>query len=188
MREFGTDTPQQKLCALMVKLFGRIECCACCAYLRYIIDIVANSCDARPHVWGDFTWHKTADAFTLGPCGNRRGRIDHHVKQFALGLANSSSSLVVPSRQVAKLEDVNRASAVQWTSQSLCGLQAASHLSFAGPQAVGIVWDAARAGQPAKELNFCMAEKLGHKLNTVLPPAVFSISGQRDIQSGRVAG
>lgn len=171
--KLGEDAPQSRLAMLLSKCYSGL---ACPASKRVFSDIAARTAmhiDSRVETWGNFTWQKTAAASSRATKSGRRCVVGYHVKRhmlYADGLHGA-----VPSDLARTTECVGQSLAAAITDKELCNMQASAMLSFHNPFAIGMTWDAARHGKPAKETLLTVVEELEKSRVAALPPADFGV-------------
>jgi hypothetical protein len=166
------DSRQRHIGKCIVHMFDNMVCGALTQWLRHSLQHIADDIEDNNKEWGFFDWHKTCEAAVVNPATSHRRRSDHHAKQFAVRSAIASGEAASCSGAARSMSGVDRRRAYAWKVQEMSCFQAASLFNFDNAESVSVAYDAARLGNPAKEMLAILATNLATGRHAALPPQV----------------
>jgi hypothetical protein len=172
IRALTEGIPQRQLARILMAMYDQLACASTSAWLASTLRKVGKHIDERVQVWGKFDWHKTSVAAIVNRSTGRHLRVDFHAKQFVLRRTLEQGQASTPSQAARCMDGITPSQVVHWIRREMADFQATSHICFNGAEDVALVYDAARIGQPAKEMCCGMLRNLRSKENIGLPPQV----------------
>lgn len=151
----------------LVGLFRARECEAIAKHLGAKLWELAGVIDGGFASWGDLHWHAAAAA-ELRACPKRR-RIDPHLRMWITQASVSAARFSTPG-QAGKALGVPPSTCGDWRESDLASLRSAMHLALHDVQAVSLIFDGIRLGNPSKEYVVSCISELRSNISSVLPP------------------
>jgi len=153
-------------------MFEHLDCDALTQWLRCNLQRITDDLDDNCMAWACFDWHKTSDAKVVNAVTSSCRRADHHAKQFALRTAIASSEAASSASAGRMMAGISAPQVVAWKQKEMSSFQAVSLFTFDNVESVSVVYDAARLGNPAKEILAILATNLASRRHVALPPQV----------------
>jgi hypothetical protein len=178
MKQFGeldtSEPPQRRILHVLACLRAQPRCKVCTVWLMEVVAAVSKEIDATANEWGHYDPFKSGCAKMMGPSGRKRKRINAGFKEAFAVQAFKEKRCHSTDGMLRSVEPTMAGHGLGMDMELafLHDLQAAAMLTFHDPHVVFACWDAARVGNPAKDLMGIFIEDARSNLVMPCAPAV----------------
>lgn len=162
-------SPQHTFFLKLRHLTKGLFCEAIRDWVMSTIAAAAAAIDEDTASWADWDWQTTSAAQIMS--GNKKRRIDYHLKKYVLQVVVEDGKCKTSARGV-RLAGCDPAQGVRWVHEEASAYRASTWLTFSKSLQISLAVDASRIGKPAKDYLVAAISDVQRNLHGVLPPQV----------------